>query len=136
MTSSNSSRAARSNCLSPGGKSRLLERSRRDPFSEEPNAVKFETFVFDALLAKNPLILEADRLETFPRSRTGRGSFLESSQADQIKRGQALAPQLGWAYRQRKTLSGNLPPDIPSERLFFEANLKSTISKRIRFYLG
>ena len=55
---------------------------------EEPNAVKFETFVFDALpLAKNPLILEADRLEEFSpvKNMTGVDS-LESSQSDQIKR--------------------------------------------------
>ena len=55
---------------------------------QEPNAVKFETFVFDALpLAKNPLILEADRLEEFSpvKNMTGVDS-LESSQSDQIKR--------------------------------------------------
>lgn len=54
----------------------------------EPNAVKFETFVFDALpLAQNPLILEADRLEEFSpvKNKTGVDS-LESSQSDQIKR--------------------------------------------------
>jgi UDP-N-acetylglucosamine/UDP-N-acetylgalactosamine diphosphorylase len=55
---------------------------------DQPNAVKFETFVFDALpLAKNPLILEADRLEEFSpvKNRIGVDS-LESSQSDQIKR--------------------------------------------------
>ena len=55
---------------------------------DDPNAIKFETFVFDALpLAKNPLILEADRLEEFSpvKNRTGVDS-LESSQSDQIKR--------------------------------------------------
>ena len=55
---------------------------------KEANAVKFETFVFDALpLAKNPLILEADRHEEFSpvKNMTGVDS-LESSQADQIKR--------------------------------------------------
>ena len=52
------------------------------------NAVKFETFVFDALpLAKNPLILEAMREQEFSpvKNKTGVDS-LESSQADQIKR--------------------------------------------------
>jgi UDP-N-acetylglucosamine/UDP-N-acetylgalactosamine diphosphorylase len=55
---------------------------------EEANAVKFETFVFDALhLAKNPLILEALREEDFSpvKNKTGVDS-LESCQADQIKR--------------------------------------------------
>jgi len=55
---------------------------------EQANAVKFETFVFDALpLAKNPLILEATREQEFSpvKNKTGVDS-LESSQADQIKR--------------------------------------------------
>jgi UDP-N-acetylglucosamine/UDP-N-acetylgalactosamine diphosphorylase len=55
---------------------------------EEPNAVKFETFVFDALpLAKNPLILEADRREEFSpvKNKTGVDS-LESSMEDQNRR--------------------------------------------------
>jgi len=55
---------------------------------EQPNAVKFETFVFDALpLAKNPLILEADRSEEFSpvKNMTGNDS-LESSKADQIQK--------------------------------------------------
>jgi UDP-N-acetylglucosamine/UDP-N-acetylgalactosamine diphosphorylase len=55
---------------------------------EEPNAVKFETFVFDALpLAKNPLILEADRREEFSPVKNKAGvDSLESSMQDQIKR--------------------------------------------------
>ena len=50
--------------------------------------MKFETFVFDALpLAKNPLILEADRSEEFSpvKNMTGNDS-LESSKADQIQK--------------------------------------------------
>ena len=53
---------------------------------ETPNAVKFETFIFDALpLASNPIILEADRAEEFSpvKNKTGVDS-LESSQKDQI----------------------------------------------------
>ena len=55
---------------------------------DQPNAVKFETFVFDALpFAKNPLILEADRNEEFSpvKNMTGVDS-LESSRADQIQK--------------------------------------------------
>ena len=55
---------------------------------ETPNAVKFETFVFDALpLSKNPVILEAKREEEFSpvKNKTGVDS-LESSQKDQINR--------------------------------------------------
>ena len=64
---------------------------------EEANAIKFETFVFDALLeAKNLLILETERLEEFSpvKNRTGVDS-LESSQADQVKRDQRRLSQLG-----------------------------------------
>ncbi|MCH2208569.1 MAG: UTP--glucose-1-phosphate uridylyltransferase, partial [Lentisphaerales bacterium] len=51
---------------------------------EAPNAVKFETFIFDALsLADNPVILEAERSEEFSpvKNKTGVDS-LESSQKD------------------------------------------------------
>ena len=64
---------------------------------ENANAIKFETFVFDALSkAKNPLILETERLEEFSpvKNETGVDS-LESSQADQIKRDQRRLSQLG-----------------------------------------
>jgi UDP-N-acetylglucosamine/UDP-N-acetylgalactosamine diphosphorylase len=64
---------------------------------EQANAVKFETFVFDALhLAKNPLILEAKREQEFSpvKNKTGVDS-LESSQADQIKRDIARLRGLG-----------------------------------------
>lgn len=64
---------------------------------EEANAIKFETFVFDALSkARNPLILEGERLEEFSpvKNKTGVDS-LESSQADQIKRDQRRLSQLG-----------------------------------------
>ena len=68
----------------------------------EPNAVKFETFVFDALpLAKNPLILEADRMEEFSpvKNRTGVDS-LESSQADQISRAKRWLRNAGVAFKE------------------------------------
>ena len=69
---------------------------------DNPNAVKFETFVFDALpLAKNPVILEADRLDQFSpvKNRTGVDS-LESSQADQIKRAKRWLKNAGVATRE------------------------------------
>ncbi|MFP6892720.1 MAG: hypothetical protein VCA18_03145, partial [Opitutales bacterium] len=69
---------------------------------EEPNAVKFETFVFDALpLAKNPLILEADRLEEFSPVKNKRGvDSLESSQADQIKRAKRWLENAGHSIKE------------------------------------
>lgn len=55
---------------------------------DSPNAVKLETFVFDALsLAKNPLVLEVHRGEEFSpvKNETGVDS-LETSQRDQVQR--------------------------------------------------
>ena len=69
----------------------------------EPNAVKFETFVFDALpLAQNPLILEADRLEEFSPVKNKRGvDSLESSQADQVKRAKRWLENAGHTVKER-----------------------------------
>ena len=59
-----------------------------DPSPKSPNAVKFETFVFDALpLARNPLILEGDRAETFSPVKNPTGvDSLESCQRDLVAR--------------------------------------------------
>ena len=82
----------------------------------EPNAVKFETFVFDALpLARNPLILEADRLEEFSpvKNMTGVDS-LESSQADQIKRAKRWLSPLNLSMPASSTIE-ICPFSYPSE---------------------
>lgn len=54
----------------------------------EPNAVKLETFIFDALgLAENPLVLEVERAEEFSPVKNATGvDSLETSQRDQIAR--------------------------------------------------
>jgi UDP-N-acetylglucosamine/UDP-N-acetylgalactosamine diphosphorylase len=53
-----------------------------------PNAIKLETFVFDALpLAKNPLLLEVDRAEEFSPVKSAKGpDSMESAIRDQIRR--------------------------------------------------
>ena len=69
---------------------------------DQPNAVKFETFVFDALpFAKNPLILEADRGEEFSpvKNMTGVDS-LESSKADQIQKAKKWLLKAGHRCRE------------------------------------
>lgn len=51
-----------------------IDENQREIVPDQPNAVKFETFVFDAIAqAENPLILEADRTEQFApvKNRTG-----------------------------------------------------------------
>ena len=87
---------------------------------DQPNAVKFETFVFDALpFAKNPLILEADRNEEFSpvKNMTGVDS-LESSQQDQIKRAKRWLKKRRVCH-QGRNYCGNLPPRAyPSQKLF------------------
>ena len=69
---------------------------------DKPNAVKFETFVFDALpFAKNPLILEADRKEEFSpvKNMTGVDS-LESSKIDQIQKAKNWLLKAGHRCRE------------------------------------
>ena len=91
---------------------------------DQPNAVKFETFVFDALpFAKNPLILEADRNEEFSpvKNMTGVDS-LESSQQDQIKRAKRWLKNAGYAIKAETTVE-ICPRAYPSEQTILSANL-------------
>ena len=91
---------------------------------DEPNAVKFETFVFDALpLAKNPLILEADRLEEFSpvKNMTGVDS-LESSQSDQIKRAKRWLSHANIKIPESTTIE-LCPLSYPSELTIQNADL-------------
>ena len=91
---------------------------------DQPNAVKFETFVFDALpFAKNPLILEADRNEEFSpvKNMTGVDS-LESSQQDQIKRAKRWLKNAGYAIKAETTVE-ICPRAYPSELALLSANL-------------
>ena len=91
---------------------------------DQPNAVKFETFVFDALpFAKNPLILEADRNEEFSpvKNMTGVDS-LESSQQDQIKRAKRWLKNAGYAIKAETTVE-ICPRAYPSEPALLSANL-------------
>ena len=90
----------------------------------QPNAVKFETFVFDALpLAKNPLILEADRLEEFSpvKNMTGVDS-LESSQFDQIKRAKRWLSNANIKIPESSTIE-LCPLSYPSELTILNADL-------------
>ena len=104
---------------------------------EEPNAVKFETFVFDALpMAKNPLILEADRLEEFSpvKNRTGIDS-LESSQDDQVKRAKRWLHNAGHTVKEDAIVE-ICPRAFPSERALLEANLEKYDLEADSIYLG
>ena len=91
---------------------------------DQPNAVKFETFVFDALpFAKNPLILEADRKEEFSpvKNMTGVDS-LESSQQDQIKRAKRWLKNAGHDIKAEATVE-ICPRAYPSQKTILSANL-------------
>ena len=104
---------------------------------EEPNAVKFETFVFDALpLAKNPLILEADRLEEFSpvKNMTGVDS-LESSQTDQVKRAKRWLANAGHAVKEEAIVE-ICPRAFPSDRDLLGANLEKYDLEAESIYLG
>lgn len=65
----------------------------------EPNAVRLEMFVFDALpLAKDPMILEIDRQEEFSPIKNATGpDSLASSLHDQVRRAAAWLEQAGVA---------------------------------------
>ena len=105
--------------------------------SEEPNAVKFETFVFDALpLAKNPLILEADRLEEFSPVKNMSGvDSLESSQADQVKRAKRWLANAGHAINEDAIVEV-WPRTFPNERALLGANLEKYDLEADLIYLG
>ncbi len=91
---------------------------------ESPNAVKFETFVFDALpLAKNPLILEADRLEEFSpvKNMTGVDS-LESSKIDQVNKAKRWLENGGYTIKESAIVEINSRA-FPSEKDVLETEL-------------
>ena len=91
---------------------------------DQPNAVKFETFVFDALpLAKNPLILEADRLEEFSPVKNMKGvDSLESSQSDQTKRAKRWLLHANITVPESSTIE-LCPLSYPSELTIQNADL-------------
>ena len=104
---------------------------------EKPNAVKFETFVFDALpLAKNPLILEADRLEEFSpvKNKTGIDS-LESSRSDQSKRARRWLEKAGYTVNKESTVEIS-PRTFPSAHDLQGADLQHYDLDSNIIYLG
>ena len=104
---------------------------------EKPNAVKFETFVFDALpLAKNPLILEADRLEEFSpvKNKTGIDS-LESSRSDQSKRARRWLEKAGYTVSEESTVEIS-PRTFPSALDLQGADLQHYDLESNIIYLG
>ena len=104
---------------------------------DQPNAVKFETFVFDALpFAKNPLILEADRGEEFSpvKNMTGVDS-LESSRADQIQKAKNWLLKAGHKYREDSIVE-ICPKSFPYPEDIQLANTDSFDLQQNEIYLG
>jgi len=104
---------------------------------DQPNAVKFETFVFDALpFAKNPLILEADRGEEFSpvKNMTGVDS-LESSRADQIQKAKNWLSKAGHKYREDSIVE-ICPKSFPYPEDIQHANTDSFDLQQNEIYLG
>ena len=104
---------------------------------DQPNAVKFETFVFDALpFAKNPLILEADRGEEFSpvKNMTGVDS-LESSRADQIQKAKNWLLKAGHKYREDSIVE-ICPRSFPYPENIQLANTDSFDLQQNEIYLG
>ncbi len=70
---------------------------------DKPNAIKLETFIFDALpLAANPLVLEVDRAEEFSPVKNASGvDSIETSQRDQNLRACRWLESAGVAIPKR-----------------------------------
>ncbi|MDG1138687.1 MAG: UTP--glucose-1-phosphate uridylyltransferase [Opitutales bacterium] len=103
----------------------------------EPNAIKFETFVFDALpFAKCPLILEADRIEEFSpvKNMTGTDS-LESSQADQSKRAHKWLAEAGYKTMESSVIE-ICPLSYPTALDLSEADLSDHDLSTNELYIG
>ena len=84
--------------------------------SSTPNALKAETFVFDALpLAENPLVLEIERSEEFAPIKNASGSdSLESSHELQLARAQKwLKPFYPQTVPQKVEISASFAPTLP-----------------------
>jgi UDP-N-acetylglucosamine/UDP-N-acetylgalactosamine diphosphorylase len=84
--------------------------------SSTPNALKAETFVFDALpLAENPLVLEIERSEEFAPIKNASGSdSLESSHELQLARAQKwLKPFYPQTVPQKVEISASFAPTMP-----------------------
>ncbi len=104
---------------------------------EKPNAIKFESFVFDALpLAKNPLILEADRAEEFSpvKNMTGVDS-LESSRNDQVKKAKNWLTRAGFACATNAVVE-ICPYSFPFSEDLDDSLLKMIDPSQNEIYLG
>ena len=77
----------------------------------EPNAVKLETFIFDAIpMARNPLILQTLREEEFSPVKNATGvDSVETSRRDQVRRTARWLEQAGVKVPRRPTASPTQP---------------------------
>jgi UDP-N-acetylglucosamine/UDP-N-acetylgalactosamine diphosphorylase len=111
---------------------------------ERPNAVKLETFIFDALpLANDPLLLEADREEEFSPVKNATGpDSLETSRRDQVARATrwlsyagvsvprnsqgdpdvlvAISPRFAQDREEVKARRQEVPELLPGDRVYLE----------------
>lgn len=111
---------------------------------DKPNAIKLETFVFDALpLAANPLLLEAEREEEFSPVKNASGpDSLETSRRDQVARAVrwlslagmsvprksdgepdvvvAISPRFALDLEDLKEKVDRIPPLRPGDKLYIE----------------
>jgi len=111
---------------------------------DKPNAIKLETFIFDALpLAKNPLLLEADREEEFSPVKNATGlDSLETSKRDQTARATrwlsyagvsvprnsqgdpdvtiAISPRFAMDREEVKARRSEIPDLLPGDRVYLE----------------
>ncbi|MGH3004346.1 MAG: UTP--glucose-1-phosphate uridylyltransferase [Gaiellaceae bacterium] len=95
---------------------------------EEPNAAKFETFVFDALpLARRACIVETSRREEFAPLKNASGS----DSPETVRR---LISDLhaGWLERAGATIAPGIPAEISPLFALDEAELRARVSPGLR----
>ncbi|MHC4609728.1 MAG: UTP--glucose-1-phosphate uridylyltransferase [Planctomycetota bacterium] len=103
-----------------------------------PNAIKLETFVFDALpLAKNPLLLEVDRAEEFSPVKNAKGvDSVESAIRDQIRRAARWLEAAGVTIPRRPDGEPNVTVEIAPAYALAADDVKRRVTRPPTLHQG
>jgi UDP-N-acetylglucosamine/UDP-N-acetylgalactosamine diphosphorylase len=103
-----------------------------------PNAVKLETFVFDALpLARSPLLLEVDRAEEFSPVKNATGvDSLETAIRDQVRRAANWLAAAGVAIPRRSDGEPDVMVEIAPSYALDAADVKRRMAQPLELKRG